>query len=144
MRGPYDINMLSVVAVRAALKSPSYVFDYVKELNEKSKPRLEAYLSSKEIVFWPSTGANYIFAYIDQPQQARNDHLISVCARLVILASVVIETHGYLSAQREAALRSRGILVRPKKDGDGVTGLRMSIGTLAQTERLIGALDEIL
>ena len=79
MRGPYDINMLSVVAVRAALKSPSYVFDYVKELNQKSKPRLEAYLASKEIVFWPSMGANYIFAYIDQPQQARNDHLISKC-----------------------------------------------------------------
>ena len=144
MRGPYDINMLSVVAVRAALKSPSYVFDYVKELNEKSKPRLEAYLASKEIVFWPSTGANYIFAYIDQPQQARHDHLISMRAAHDSRQHGDRTSRAYLSAQREAALRSRGILVRPKKDGDGVTGLRMSIGTLAQTERLIGALDEIL
>jgi len=44
----------------------------------------------------------------------------------------------------EAQLRSRGILVRPKKDENGVLGLRVSIGTLEQIERLCKALDEIL
>jgi len=44
----------------------------------------------------------------------------------------------------EAELRSRGILVRPKKDAEGVVGLRISIGTLEQIERLCGALEELL
>eukprot|EP00967_Tisochrysis_lutea_P052319 scaffold64815_cov34-Tisochrysis_lutea.AAC.1 len=34
--------------------------------------------------------------------------------------------------------------VRPKKDAEGTLGLRVSLGTLDQTHRLIGALEELL
>jgi len=34
-------------------------------------------------------------------------------------------------------LREKGILVRPKKNDEGVLGLRMTLGTLAQTKRLV-------
>jgi histidinol-phosphate aminotransferase len=44
----------------------------------------------------------------------------------------------------ERQLRDRGILVRPKKDAEGTLGLRVSLGTLAQTERLIATLEEVL
>lgn len=44
----------------------------------------------------------------------------------------------------EAGLRARGILVRPKKDAEGTMGIRISIGTLEQTKRLVAALEEIL
>jgi len=113
VRGPYDINMLAVVAIKAALKEPQYVFDFVRELNTKAKPRFEAWLRERGIVFWPSS-ANYIFCYFAEP------------------------------VALEAQLRARDILVRPKKDEKNVTGLRVSLGTLAQTERLIATLDELL
>jgi len=44
----------------------------------------------------------------------------------------------------EAGLRARKILVRPKKDADGVQGLRVTVGTVEQTERLIAALEELM
>lgn len=59
IRGPYDMNLLSVVAARAALEDPSYMQDYVKEVMEESKPMLEEYLNGKGIRFWPSS-ANFL------------------------------------------------------------------------------------
>jgi len=44
----------------------------------------------------------------------------------------------------EAGLRAKHILVRPKKDADGVLGLRISIGTLEQMRRCVAALEELL
>uniref|UniRef100_A0A7S4BZX8 histidinol-phosphate transaminase n=1 Tax=Chrysotila carterae TaxID=13221 RepID=A0A7S4BZX8_CHRCT len=113
VRGPYDVNQLSVVAVRAAMSAPQYVFDYVKEHNTIARPAFERYLDKKGIVYWPSS-ANYIFCYFPEPMEL------------------------------EAKLRARGILVRPKKDADGVTGLRVSIGTAAQTDQLISTLEQLL
>jgi len=113
VRGPYDVNKLAVVAVKAALADQKYVFDFVKELNKQAKPKFEEFLRSKGIDFWPSS-ANYIFCYFSNP------------------------------VQLEAALRDRQILVRPKKDAKGVTGLRVSIGTVEQTNRLITSLQELL
>merc|ERR1719309_291007 len=60
------------------------------------------------------SSANYLFCYIEDPLEV------------------------------EASLRARNILVRPKKDPDGVLGLRISIGNVEQTHRLIGALKEVL
>jgi len=113
VRGPYDVNQLACVAVKAALKDRQYVFDYVKEHNTLSRPKLEYFLRSRDIVFWKSD-ANYIFCYFEQ------------------------------AAATEKKLRASGILVRPKKDAHGTVGLRISIGTLAQTERVIKTLEEIL
>ncbi len=41
----------------------------------------------------------------------------------------------------EKQLRDAGILVRPKVDQMGVLGLRITLGTLAQTELLVGVLE---
>jgi histidinol-phosphate aminotransferase len=113
VRGPYDINQLSVVALRAALKDSKYVFDFVNEVNQHAKPAFEDFLCSHGIKSWPSS-CNFIFCYFDKPNEL------------------------------EASLRERNILVRPKKDADGVLGLRVSIGTMEQTKRLISTLEELL
>mmetsp|Transcript_140070 Transcript_140070/g.254704 ORF Transcript_140070/g.254704 Transcript_140070/m.254704 type:complete len:646 (-) Transcript_140070:44-1981(-) len=60
------------------------------------------------------SSANYIFCYFAEP------------------------------AKLEASLRERHILVRPKKDAEGVCGLRVTIGTEEQTDRLISTLEELL
>lgn len=60
------------------------------------------------------SSANYIFCYFEAPRDL------------------------------EVTLRGRGILVRPKTDAEGVVGLRVSIGTLKQTQRLIENLEDIL
>mmetsp|Transcript_32083 Transcript_32083/g.88643 ORF Transcript_32083/g.88643 Transcript_32083/m.88643 type:complete len:655 (+) Transcript_32083:101-2065(+) len=113
VRGPYDVNQLAEVAVKAALSDKQYMLDFVEELNKRAKPKFESFLRSRSIVFWPSD-ANYIFCYFERP------------------------------AELEAELRARGILVRPKKDAEGVLGLRVTIGTVEQTERLIASLEELL
>mmetsp|Transcript_35798 Transcript_35798/g.94863 ORF Transcript_35798/g.94863 Transcript_35798/m.94863 type:complete len:370 (-) Transcript_35798:95-1204(-) len=112
VRGPYDVNQLAAVAVEAALANRQYVWDYVEEINKRSKPKFEDFLRSRDITFWPSH-ANFIFCYFKDP------------------------------AQLEVGIRGHGILVRPKKDADGATGLRVTIGTLEQTERLIKVLEEL-
>merc|ERR1712194_865083 len=58
--------------------------------------------------------ANFIFCYFDQPDEL------------------------------EAKLRAKGILVRPKKDENGITGLRISVGTVAQMDHVIATLKELL
>lgn len=113
VRGPYDVNHVAGVALNAALQDNQYVWDFVKEVNEKSKPMFEAYMKDKGIVFWPST-ANFIFCYFDKPLEL------------------------------EKEIRKRGILVRPKKDAEGVSGLRVTIGTVEQMKSLMKVLDELL
>jgi len=68
VRGPYDINQLAVVAIDAAMKNSQYVFDYVKEVNERAKPMFEDYLTQRGIAFWP-TVANFIFCYFEDPKR---------------------------------------------------------------------------
>lgn len=43
-----------------------------------------------------------------------------------------------------AGLQQAGILVRPRVDADGVLGVRITIGTLEQTQRLIATLEGLL
>lgn len=113
VRGPYDINQLAIVAVRAALAHPSYTEVYTQEVMAQAKPLLEAFLEARGIAFWPS-GGNFVWAF---PPDA-------------------LAVSRYLEEQ--------GILVRAKADLDGTMGLRMTVGTVAQTERLIAALRDCL
>lgn len=113
VRGPYDVNQLAVVACQAALKCQQYVVDYAEEVMNRAKPKLEEFLRSKGIEFWPSW-ANFIFCYFSNPLPL------------------------------EAKLRTRGFLVRPKKDAEGVMGLRVSVGTVEQIEMFITILEELL
>lgn len=66
IRGPYDMNLLSIVAARAALEQPEYVKSYVKEVMQESKPMLENYLRNKSITFWPSS-ANFLLLQVEDP-----------------------------------------------------------------------------
>jgi histidinol-phosphate aminotransferase len=111
IRGPYDINQLSIVAVRAALAAPDYTREYVREVMEESKPLLESWLDDHKVTYWQST-ANYIWAFFDKPEQLA------------------------------AHLQEHDILVRPKKDPDGKLGLRVTLGNMEQTKRLIQSIED--
>lgn len=113
IRGPYDINMFAKTAILAALKDPKYMEDYIKEVMEKSKPKLEDFLRKKGIFFYPSS-ANFLLLKAQNSQR-------------------IID-----------GLKSKGILVRLKSAPDGKDAIRISIGTLADTELFIDGLTEIL
>lgn len=112
VRGPYDINQLAVVAIRAALAAPAYTEDYVLEVMTQAKPLLEQFLLDRKIDFWPS-GANYLWVFPGNPEEVNG---------------ALLEDH---------------ILVRPKADADGRLGLRLTVGTLPQTRRLISVFDRV-
>lgn len=68
IRGPYDVNMFAKTAILAALKNKKYMGEYVKEVMEKSKPKLENFLKQKEILFYKSA-ANFLFLRFSNPQK---------------------------------------------------------------------------
>jgi histidinol-phosphate aminotransferase len=68
VRGPYDINQLAIVAIRAALAAPDYTHRYVEEIMQVSKPLLESFLREHKIDFWPSA-ANYLWCFPDKAEQ---------------------------------------------------------------------------
>jgi len=113
VRGPYDINQLAVVAIRAGLSNLDGIESYVEEVMHESKPMLERFLEQKQIPYWPS-GGNFIWAFFKDSDRV------------------------------EAGLREAGILIRPKANSDGVMGLRITIGSVAQTIRLLGELEVIV
>jgi histidinol-phosphate aminotransferase len=113
IRGPYDVNMFAKMAVLAALEDMSYVEDYVREVMQESKPRLEKFLRESGIGFYPSA-ANFLFLTVPNPKQ-------------------LIEN-----------LKAEGILVRPKKGPGGKDGVRIAIGTLEDTEKLISAFSGLI
>jgi histidinol-phosphate aminotransferase len=113
VRGPYDINQMAIVAIRAALAHPKYTQDYVQEVMHQSKPMFEAFLAQQQIPFWPS-GANYVWLFPKNPQAIYQ------------------------------ALLNAQIMVRPKADAKGIMGLRITLGTVPQTQRLIDEMQVAL
>ncbi len=113
VRGPYDVNQLAVVAVRAALSKPELTQAYVREVMDEAKPVFEAFLQNHNVEYWPS-GANFIWAF---PKNAK----------------VINEQ-----------LTKENILVRPKPGTDGKLGLRITIGTVEQTQRLMAVMAPLL
>ncbi|MFH1894953.1 MAG: histidinol-phosphate transaminase, partial [Patescibacteria group bacterium] len=71
IRGPYDVNMFAKVAIAAALEDTKYLKDYVKEVMEESKPKLEKFLNEKGIKFLQSS-ANYLLLKMENPQKIIN------------------------------------------------------------------------
>ncbi|WP_045860674.1 pyridoxal phosphate-dependent aminotransferase [Teredinibacter purpureus] len=112
VRGPYDINQMAIVAIRAGLDNLEGIESYVEEVMQESKPLLERYLDEQKVVYWPS-GGNYLWAFF------ADAHVV------------------------EQGLQAAGILVRPKAYGDKV-GLRITLGTLGQTERLLSVLKQFV
>lgn len=113
IRGPYDVNMFAKMAVLAALEDISYVEDYVREVMQESKPRLEKFLRESGISFHPSA-ANYLFLTVPNPMELKGN------------------------------LEAEGILVRPKEGPGGKCGVRIAIGTLEDTEKLINAFSSLI
>jgi len=113
IRGPYDVNMFAKVAILAALEDTEYMKDYVKEIMEESKPKLEKFLREKGIFFYPSA-ANFLLLKVPAPKK-------------------MIEY-----------FKSQGILLRPKPAPDGKEAVRISIGTLKDTERFINTYSRLL
>jgi len=112
IRGPYDVNMFAKTAILAALEDINYMEDYVREVMEKSKPKLEKFLKEKGVFFYPSQ-ANFLLLKVRNPQK-------------------LLE-----------GLKSKGVLVRPKTAPDRKEAIRVSIGTLEDTERFIRAFEEV-
>ncbi len=71
VRGPYDVNQLAIVAIRAALENQHSIQEYVDEVMQESKPLLETFLNNKGITFWPS-GGNFIWAFFEKPEEVQN------------------------------------------------------------------------
>jgi len=113
IRGPYDVNMFAKTAIIAALEDTKYMEDYVKEVMEKSKPKIEEFLREKKIFFYPSV-ANFLLLKVSNPQE-------------------LIEN-----------FKLEGILVRSKSTPDGKEAIRVSIGTLKDTERFIKVYSKLL
>lgn len=113
IRGPYAVNIFAKTAVIAALEDKKYMEDYVKEVMEKSKPRIEEFLRKEGIKFFPSR-TNFLFLDLKNAEKIAMD------------------------------LKKRGILTRPKELPEGGLGLRISIGTLENTEKFISVLAETL
>jgi histidinol-phosphate aminotransferase len=90
---------------------------------------------------------DYISTYVAEVLEART-HLLAALDRLGIpyfptVANFVLTEMGYRAAEVVAKMRERGILVR-NRSSERAGAVRFTVGTLAQTERLIGALEEIL
>lgn len=113
IRGPYDVNMFAKIGILVGLEDVKYMEDYVREVMEKSKPKLEEFLKEKGIFFYPSV-ANFLLLKFKNPEEIIRE------------------------------LKNKGILVRPKQVPSGEGGVRVSIGTLRDTERFIEELSSIL
>jgi histidinol-phosphate aminotransferase len=113
IRGPYDINMFAKTAISAVLDDLDYIRDYIKEVMEKSKPKLEEFFKKNKVKFYQGA-ANFLLIKPDNPENVAD------------------------------LLQSEGILVRPRK-GPNIEGtIRVSVGTLKDTERFIKAYSKLL
>ena len=110
---PYNVNALALLALPAALQDKQHVDDYVCQVKQ-GRERLARELLELGIGFWPSQ-ANFLLIKI------------GVCHREFV-----------------SAMRQRGILVRDRSTDPGCDGcVRITLGTNAQTDRLIEVLREV-
>jgi histidinol-phosphate aminotransferase len=109
---PYSVNAVALACLPAALADQDYVRHYVEQVCH-GRAELERELEELRIPFWPSR-ANFVLM------------------RLGALSSAFI-----------SGMRKRGILVRDRSSDFGCQGcVRITLGTLAQTEQLLAALRQ--
>lgn len=110
---PYNVNAVALLALPAALEDKRHVEDYACQVKQ-GRQRLTCELGELGIRFWPSQ-ANFLLMKIG----ARHHEFVS-------------------------AMRQRGILVRDRSADPGCDGcVRITLGTQAQTDRLIEVLREV-
>jgi histidinol-phosphate aminotransferase len=111
---PYNVNEMALACLPEALADGEFVRQYVNEVRE-GRARLENELRRLGVPFWPSR-ANFVLMRIGDNSKAF-----------------------------VRAMKSRGILVRDRGSDPGCAGcVRITIGTAAQTDRLLGAVRECL
>lgn len=111
---PYNVNGVALACLPAALEDESYVRQYVDQVVH-GRQELQQELSKSGIRYWPSQ-ANFVLASLGPAKEAFID-----------------------------SLRARGILVRDRSRDYGCEGcLRITLGTVEQTARLLEALRETL
>ena len=111
---PYNVNSVALACLPEALDDQSYVRDYVNQVCE-GRERLQQELERLGVPFWPSQ-ANFVLMRLGEANSAF-----------------------------VARMRERGILVRDRSRDPGCEGcVRITLGTLEQTERLLAILRETL
>lgn len=114
---PYNVNAAALACIPEAIADESYVQRYVREVIE-GRARLEQMLGDSGIPFWPSQ-ANFVLVRLGSTRQE---------------AAAFVEQ-----------MRNHGILVRDRSSDPGCLGcVRITLGLLEQTDRLLGALREVL
>lgn len=68
IRGPYDVNMFARVAIEAALADLPYFQEYIREVMEEAKPKLEEFFSAHGVRFYPSA-ANFLLIQPEHPEK---------------------------------------------------------------------------
>jgi histidinol-phosphate aminotransferase len=110
---PYNVNGMALACLEEAIGDSDYVSDYVRQVLQ-GRSRLEAELRTLGIKFWPSE------------------------------ANLILMRIGKRRLEFVKAMRERGILVRDRNSDPSCSGcVRITIGTLEQTGKLIEALREI-
>lgn len=117
VRQPFTVNGAAQAAALASLEPESLDFsrDCRRQILE-GRTALQSFMRDHGIACVPSQ-ANFVFAYYDRSSEE--------------LAAI------------ESKLSSRGILIRRISPGGAPGGLRFSIGTPAENDRLIAALADI-
>ncbi len=111
---PYSLNVAAAVALRAAIADPGRLAWYVDQV-ERSRQAFYGFCEQRGFTYWPS-GANFVLARV-----------------------------GPAAGSLVADLAARGIHVRDKSADPGCDGcIRVTTGVLADTERCIAAMEEIL
>ncbi len=111
---PYNVNAAALIALPEALADQEYVRQYVCEV-QRGRERLELEFHNRNILYCPSQ-TNFVLAQIGP------GHVAFV-----------------------AAMKQRGILVRDRSSDPGCEGwVRITLGSEAQTERLLSTLREVL
>jgi histidinol-phosphate aminotransferase len=109
---PYNVNGMALACLPTAIEDEGYVRSYVDQVR-RGREQLQQEFGQWGILYWPSQ-ANFV------------------------LASV-----GPLKSAFIQAMRTRGILVRDRSTDYGCDGcVRITLGTVEQTDRLLRALRE--
>jgi histidinol-phosphate aminotransferase len=111
---PYNVNGLALACLPTALADDNYIQQYADQVRE-GRAQLQDEFRNRGIPYWPSE-ANFVLA------------------RLSPLKSAFVQ-----------AMRTRGILVRDRSRDYGCDGcVRITIGTIEHTNRLLVALRQVL
>ena len=68
IRGPYDVNVVAVLAAREQLDHPKHWRNMVRHLMVECKPAIEKYFEEKQVRYFPSK-ANFMLV---EPGDAKN------------------------------------------------------------------------